>query len=385
MGGPFGTTAIAGAASTEYTFDSGRAVLELAVEACGGALDAAGLAPSDVDGIASYSAHADSVPAEAAAAGLGLGELGYVMDFTHGGQAPCFLVLNAALAISAGMAETVLVFRALNGRSGQRVGRTLIPGGGTEFRYPSGYLAYPQFIAMWCRRYMIETGATEEDLGAVVIAQRDNARDNERALRRTPLTLDAYLSEPFVADPFRRSDCTIEVDGACALVVTSLERARDLRLPPIVVRGGGWVSAEGGLDTGDLLYYDDTSRNFASRLAPKLWTSAGLGPADVDIAELYDCFTGALIENFEGLGLCERGGAGAFHREGRTRIDGTLPTNTNGGLLSEGYLHGMNTVAEAVWQLQGRSGPIQVPGAEVGVVTSGGLSSGSGLVLTVDR
>jgi acetyl-CoA acetyltransferase len=177
----------------------------------------------------------------------------------------------------------------------------------------------------------------------------------------------------------------VEVDGGCAVLVTSLDRARDLRLPPVVVKGGGWVSSQGGLDTGDLLYHEDTSRNFASRLAPKLWATAGLGPGDVDIAELYDCFTGALIENFEGLGLCERGGAGAFHREGHTRIDGKLPTNTNGGLLSEGYLHGMNTVAEAVWQLQGQGGPNQVRGAEVGVVTSGGLSSGSGLVLTVDR
>ena len=384
MTGISGTASIVGAGMTELTTRSGRSVLSLAAEATRTALREAGLKASDVDGFVSYSIYDDSVLSEAVATAIGAGDLRYVMDFAQGGQSACHMVAHAAMAIAAGMAETVVVFRALNGKSGKRIGRMTPPTAGSEYRYPLGYSAYPQYLAMWTRRYMIETGATEADLGAVAIAARRWAQLNERAQFREPLTLEQYFESPYVAAPFRVLDCTREMDGAAAVVVTSTERARDLRLKPVVIRGAAWASHGFDLDMGGRLS-DDTSRNFSTYLADRLWGQAGVTPADVDHAQLYDCFTGALIQNVEGLGLCERGGAGELFTSGATSPGGRLPINTNGGLLSEGYLHGMNTVAEAVWQMQGLGGQRQVPDAEISVVCSGGSSSGSAMVLASDR
>ena len=158
------------------------------------------------------------------------------------------------------------------------------------------------------------------------------------------------------------ADCTSEVDGACAVLVTTLERARDLRQPPAIVASTAYrAGARVGLDIGDLSLYDDYTRNFTSLLQHELFKRAGLGPEDVDFAEIYDCFSSVVLMGLEGLGFCKRGEAGAFIAAGQTRIDGRLPVNTNGGLLTEGYLHGMNTVAEAVLQIQGRCGDRQSP------------------------
>ncbi|PXY16711.1 thiolase C-terminal domain-containing protein [Prauserella flavalba] len=379
-------TAIAGVAYTELSKKSGRTVLDLATEATRGAAADAGVPLSDVDGVVSFSVLDDSVSSEAVATTLALPGLRFVMDFQQGGQSPCFMVQQAAMAVSLGYAENVLVFRALNGRSGVRVGSTSFAGGGGQYRYPIGYNAYLMYIAMWARRYMHETGATAEDLAAVAIAQRDYAMRNTRAVVRKPLDLQSYLDSPMVADPFRVADCTSEVDGACAVLVTSLERARDLRQRPAVIASAAYrAGARPGLDIGDQLLYDDYTRNFTGLLRDELFGRAGIGPADVDFAEIYDCFTSTVLFGLEGLGFCERGEAGAFVRSGATAQHGQLPVNTNGGLLAEGYLHGMNTVAEAVLQIQGRGGDRQVPRHDVGVVTSGALVDGSALVLTSDR
>ena len=357
-------------------------MLALATDACRAAVTDAGLTPADVDGIASFRFMEDSVPTSAVATTLGLDPANYLLDSALGGQAPCYLVMHAAMAIHAGLADTVVIYRALNGRSGARVGTNRVPGPATDFRYPVGFSAYAQFIAMWARRYMIETGATHDDLAAVAIAQREWATLNERAMLRAPITLNDYYAAPWVADPFRVPDCTIEIDGACAVVVTSLERARDLRHRPVVIESTAYVAGRGpGLDMGDALLWPDMSRNYTSLLADDLWGAAGIAPDEVDLAEIYDCFTTSALLGIEGLGLAPRGGAGALVRSGATRPGGTRPINTNGGLLSEGYLHGMNTVAEAVLQLQGRCGERNVVDAETCVVTSGALTDGSALVL----
>jgi acetyl-CoA acetyltransferase len=218
------------------------------------------------------------------------------------------------------------------------------------------------------------------------MAQRSYAQANERAILRRPLDLDGYLASPMVAEPFRVADCTSEVDGACAVLVTTLERARDLRHPPAVVASAAYrAGPRPGLDVGDQIMHEDYSRNFTHRLRDELFGRAGVTAADVGFAEIYDCFTSVVLMGLEGLGFCDRGEAGAFVREGNTALDGSLPVNTHGGLLAEGYLHGMNTVAEAVLQIQGRGGDRQAPRHEVGVVTSGALTDGSALVLTVDR
>lgn len=380
-----GRTAIAAAGMTEFTRKSGRSVLDQAREAALKALASAGMDPREVDGVVSFAFSGDSVPSESVGAAIGAGDLSYVMDFAQGGQSASYMVMHAAMAIEAGLANNVIVYRALNGRSGLRVGRTQTGGGSTEFRYPMGYTAYPQYIAMWTRRYMIETGATEEDLAAIAIAERQWASMNERAVLREPLTLDGYFDSPYVAAPFRVVDCTTEVDGAAAVLVTSLERARDLQQTPAVITGSAWATHGFDLDMGGAFLYDDYTRNFAHHIAGPLWKSAGIGPEDVDVAELYDCFTGVLALNMEGLGLVGRGEAGQFTREGHTSLGGKLPVNTHGGLLSEGYLHGMNTVTEAVWQIEGLCGARQAPKTDVVAVCSGGLNSGSAMVLTKDR
>jgi acetyl-CoA acetyltransferase len=380
------TAAIAGVGYTPFSAEAGCSVLELAAQACQAALDDAGLPPAEVDGLGSFMVMQDSVPCQAVATTLGLGQLQLSLDLDLGGQAPCHLVSLAAAAITAGDAESVLIFRAMKGRSGRRVGTMAFSGGGGQYRYPIGYGAYMMYIAMWAQRFLHETGQGQEDLAAIVLAQQEYAAANDRAYRRRRITAAEYYAAPYVVDPFRAADCTVEVDGACAVLVTSLERARTLQRPPAVIAASGYAAGpRSGLDIGDHLAWADYSRNYTSWLAPRLYRAAGLGPADIQFAEIYDCFSSTVMMALEGLGLCGRGESGEFARSGGTRPEGRLPVNTHGGLLCEGYLHGMNTVAEAALQIQGRGGDRQVHGHEVCLVTSGALMDGSGMILTVDR
>ncbi len=377
--------AVSGVGFTPFSHSSGQTVLELARAACADAIADAGLTPKDIDGVASFMLNDDSVPCLAVATCLALGEQRLVLDLMLGGQAPCHLVGLAAQAVRCGQANHVLVFRAMNGRSGVRVGAMHFPGLGGPYRYPIGYEAYLMYVAMWARRYLEETGQGEEELGAVVLAQREYALRNERAIRRKALDRDAYLASPFVVEPFRAPDCTREVDGACAVVVSRLDRARDLRRPPAVILASAYrAGGRPGLDIGDHLLWEDYTRNYTSWLRDDLYAQAGLAAGDVEFAEIYDCFSSTVLMGLEGLGLCGRGEAGGYVRAGETALSGSLPTNTHGGLLSEGYLHGMNTVAEAVLQVQGRCGDRQVSRNAVGIVTSGALMDGSALLLGRD-
>jgi acetyl-CoA acetyltransferase len=376
VGNPYAGAAITGVGYTPLSRQSDRSVLALAVEACRNAAEDAGIDRRDIDGIVTFQYLGDSVPAQAVGAALGVHELRHALDSGLAGQAPCYLVAHAAQMITAGLARHVVVFRALNGRSGQRVGRAVAPGIAAEMRHRSGLVAYAQTVALWARRFMIDTGASEADLGAVVLAQREWAAKNERAARRDILTMDDYEASRYVSEPFRAVDCTIEVDGACALLLSPLDEARDMRRPAVTIEAGAYSQAVGaGIDMADMLTWPDMSRNYTSQLRDRLWSMAGVQPSDVDVAELYDCFSSSVLFAIEGLGLSERGGAGDW-----IRAD-TLPFNTNGGLLCEGYVHGMTTVAEAALQLQGRCDSRQVPGAELAVVTSGALQDGSALVL----
>jgi len=378
--------AITGTGATAYSKASGRSVLSLADEAARTAIADAGLTPTDIDGVASFMVMHDSVPTVALASSLALPGLRWALDVDLGGQAPCHLVVQAAAAIATGQARHVVVFRAMNGRSGPRVGTMQFHGGGAGYRYPIGYDAYLMYVAMWGQRFLHETGQGAEDLGAVAVAQRAHAGRNPAAYRREPLTLDEYLALPFVVEPFRGPDCTVEVDGACAVVVSALDAARDLRHPPAVVASGGYrAGPRPGLDIGDHLLWDDYTRNYTSHLRDELFGRAGVTPADVQVAEIYDCFTSTVLMGLEGLGLCGRGESGAFVRSGATGLDGVMPMNTHGGLLGEGYLHGMNTVVEAARQVQGVAGPRQALRHEVVAVTSGALMDGSAMVLLADR
>jgi acetyl-CoA acetyltransferase len=377
-----GNTAIAGVGYTDLSRRSGRSVAALATEACRQALEQAGLATGEVDGIVTYSVLNDSVLAQSVSAGLGGVELSYAVDLNLGGQAPCHAVALAAMAVQTGVAKNVLVFRALNGRSAIRIGSTSYASPTAEFRYPLGFSAYPQYIAMWARRYLLEVGGTADDLASVVLAQREHASRNARAIERRPLGLDEHLATPFIVDPFRRADITTEVDGACAVLVTSLDRARDLRHRPAVIDSTAWTTPRGsGLDMADLFGWPDWSRNCHAYLAGRLWCHASVTRDEIEFAEIYDCFSAVVPMTMESIGLCDRGEATDFIRSGHTALTGTLPINTHGGLLYEGYLHGMNTVAEAVLQIQGNQGSRQVVHNDIALVTSGALMDGSAMIL----
>lgn len=378
--------AITGVGYTPFT-KAGPNVLELAVEACREAIADAGLRTTDIDGIASFMVLRDSVPTQAVATSLAIPTMRFSLDVDLGGQAPCHLVAQAAAAVTTGQARHVLVYRALNGRSGPRVGTMGFPGMGGQFRYPIGYDGYLMYVGMWGQRFLHETGQGPNDLAAVAVSQRQYALDNPRAYRRDPLDVETYLAAPYVVEPYRAADCTVEVDGGCAVVVSSLEAARDLPNPPAVIASGSYRAGQRpGLDIGDHLLWDDYTRNYTSHLRDDLFGRAGLGVGDVDFAEIYDCFTSTVLMGVEGLGLVDRGGSGDLFRSGGTSRDGRMPINTHGGLLAEGYLHGMNTVAEAALQIQGRGGAgRQLSRHETCVVTSGALMDGSALILKADR
>lgn len=375
--------AIAGIGCTSYSARSGRTVLALALEACRRAVDDSGLAMTEVDGIVSFH-FGDSVPSIAVATGLGLPAARYAVEFSSGGNAANLIVMTAAAAIEAGLARNVLCFRAMNGRSGFRLGggRDLNSRGITQFTAPFGWITYPQAMAMWCRRHMIRYGTTSEQLGAVAVACRENAALNERAMMREPITLEDHKSSRMIVEPFRLLDICLESDGACAVLVTSADVAKDLRRAPVYIRGAAYGGGPNqGDDLFDALRWPDHSHNYSRYIREDLWGSAGVGPGDVDVAQIYDCFTYSVLMQLEGLGFCKEGEGGDFVQEGNIARSGAIPVNTHGGLLSEAYIHGFNHVYEAVEQLRGDAGARQVAGAEIALTTAGAMTCGSALVL----
>ena len=375
--------AISGIGWTEYSKKSGRTVRSLASEACLKAIEDAGLKVSDVDGFVSFNFN-DSVPAISVATEIGVPAARYANDFLSGGNVANMIVLTAAAVIEAGLAGTVLCYRAMNGRSGFRLGggRDMSAYNITQYTAPFGWITYPQAMAMWCRRHMIEYGTTAEQLGEIAVQFRKNAEHNERAMQRTPITMDDYFNSRMIVDPFHMLDICLETDGACAVLVTTTERAKDMAHKPIRIMGGAYGGGpDQGEDLFDAIRWPDHSHNYAKYIADDLWKSAGIGPKDIDIAQIYDCFTYSIIMQLEGLGFCREGEGGPFVQGGRIAPDGELPLNTAGGLLSEGYIHGLNHVVEAVQQLRGHAGVRQVPGVETCLTTAGAMTCGSALVL----
>jgi acetyl-CoA acetyltransferase len=361
------STAIVGVGYTPFSKDSGVSTLTLALRAIHAAVEDAGLTLRDIDGLATHRVGDSALPATVLQS-LGLSDVGYFVDQFGGGSASHAIVGNAAMAVATGAAEVVVCYRALNARSGFRMsGAGRPPPDQVEFQYqaPYGYLAPAQQFGMAARAHMLRYGTTAEQLGAVAVAQREHAVANERALLRTPITLDDYLASRWIAEPFRLLDCCLETDGAVALVVTSADRARDLRRPPVLIRAAAW----GG---GQTLYSNgnDLTESAARRMAPRLFAQAGIGPEDVDVAMLYDCFTWSVLVQLEDYGFCPKGEGGPFAESGATRLGGSLPVNTHGGFLSEGYVHGLNHIAEAVAQLRGDAGVRQVAEAEIALSTA---------------
>ncbi len=381
--------AIVGIGATDFSRSSERTDLTLATQAALAAIEDAGLTAKDIDGI--VRCDMDTVRHNDLADALGIEELTYWGEVGPGGVAPCAQVGQAIGAILSGQATAVLVFRELNGRSGRRYGLSTataerVGGAGTydEFYAPYGMLTPGQIFGIMAQRHMLEFGTSEKDLGAIAVTCRARANANPRAqMHDRPLTMDDYLAARMISRPLRLFDFCLETDGACALVVTTTERARDLRQKPALIRA---VAQNGIPDPGLGIQFPVLMRECITELPAKnvaktLYVRAGLGPDDIDVAQLYDCFTITVLMQLEDWGFCQKGEGGAFASSGEIDLGGRVPINTGGGHLSEGYIHGMNHILEGVRQIRGES-TSQVPGAEVCLVTSTPLPPGSALILT---
>ncbi|GAA3420234.1 lipid-transfer protein [Streptosporangium vulgare] len=383
-----GSTAVAGIGATEFSKRSGRSELQLAAEAVFAALDDAGLAPSDVDGLVTYTQDANQEIAVARE--VGIGDLSFFSRVHYGGGAACGTVLHAAMAVATGVAETVVCYRAFNERSGNRFGQPDARIGGEpssqglemSWHVPYGLMTPAAWVAMFARRYMHTYGATSEDFGRVAVAMRRHASTNPAAwFHGRPITLEEHQASKWIVEPLHLLDCCQESDGAVALVVTSAERARDLRRSPAVITAAAQGSGADQMMMTSYYRDDMTGLPEMGVVGRQLWKQSGLGPSDVQTAILYDHFTPFVLTQLEELGFCGRGEARDYVADGGIEIDGRLPVNPHGGQLGEAYIHGMNGIAEAVRQIRGTSAN-QVTGVRNVLVTAGTGVPTSGLVLS---
>jgi 17-hydroxy-3-oxo-4-pregnene-20-carboxyl-CoA lyase len=385
-----GKVAVAGIGATEFSKASGRSELRLAVEAVAAALADAGLTPADVDGTVTFTA--DSNPDVDIARSLGMGELTFFSRIHYGGGAACATVQQAALAVASGVADVVVCYRAFNERSGRRFGTGVQdrpPSATAESAHMASYLPFglvtpASWVAMAAQRYLYETGATSEDFGRVAVAARRHAATNPAAwFYERPITLQDHQDSRWIVEPLHLLDCCQETDGAQAVVVTSLERARDLPQKPAVVQAAAQGS---GADQDMMTAYYRPDLGGVPEMAVvgrQLWATSGLTPADIQTAIIYDHFTPYVLAQLEALGFCGKGEAKDYIAEGAIELGGRLPINTHGGQLGEAYLHGMNGIAEAVRQVRGTS-INQVEGVEHVLVTAGTGVPTSGLILGTD-
>ena len=377
---PRDAAAIVGIGHTEFSKDIGRPERTVALEAITAALNDAGVAPSEVDGLVKFSLE-NTMEVEICR-NLGIPNLRFFGDVAYGGGAGCGAVGHAAMAIATGVAETVVVWRARNRGSGGRpwASRQSNRVGG-EFAWflPWGLSRPVDQIAMLTRRHMIEHGTTQEHLGAVATAFREHAQRNPNAMMRKPMTMDDYLSARWVSEPLRLFDCCLESDGALALVMTTPERARSLKQPAVLVR-----AASQGIGPDHLVmanYFTANPMETPARFAAAdLWRLGGMGPDEIDCAQFYDAFSPLVVISLEEYGFTKPGEGGPFAAEGNLRLGGALPSNTSGGSLSEAYVHGMNLVLEGVRQIRGTS-TSQVDDCETVLVTSGNGVPTSSLIL----
>ncbi len=386
-------SAIAGIGCTEFSNDSGRSEFHLALEASVAACKDAGISPHEIDCISLPAYQTLTVDEIDMINGLGIKNLSFLGTLGHGGGSACGVVGHAALAVATGMAKYALCFRALNSHSEFRYGQydkkrarkdldSPIPGF-TSFLAPFGFFTPAHYSAFWARRHMHEFGTTFEHFGAISVAARKHAALNPKArFYKQPITMEDYLNSRMVVDPLRLFDCCLETDGACALIVTSAERAKDLKHPPSYIRA--MAQGTGGPNLYPISAYNRKSLSGmeeTAHMADFLFNMADLCRDDIDVAELYDHFGPLVLLSIEDLGFCKPGEGGPFVEDGRIELGGQLPVNTHGGLVGEAYIHGFNHIVEAVRQTRGTS-TAQVENAQHVLVTSADGVPTSGLILS---
>jgi len=379
-------TAIVGIGQTEFSKNSGRSELQLAAEASLAAIRDAGLDPADIDGMVTFTQ--DTNDELALTRCLGVEDLAWTARTPFGGGGASATVELAAAAVASGAARHVLVYRAFNERSGHRFGQ---PGdaaayqkmmAGPDFHFSYGLDTPAKIYALWYQRYMRKYGVTNEDLGRYVVIARQHAATNPAAwFYGKPITLADHQASRWIVEPtLRLLDCCQESDGGVALVVSAVERARDLRQPLVRVTAATQAQLRGGDIMFDY-YREHDLADFAEarRMTDRLYAQSGLGPADIDVAMIYENFSPIVFMALEAHGFCGPGEAKDFIRDGHIHLDGTLPVNTHGGLLGEGYIHGVNSILEAVRQIRGTAAN-QVRDVQHVLVSA----SRSGLILSRD-
>lgn len=345
---------IVGVGETEYSRHSGRTTRAMAVEAVRKAMADAGLTPRQVDGMMSYQQN-DSTPSNWVAADLGI-RLNFFMDVVGGGSSTEALVGLAMGAIEAGMCHTVAIFRSMNGYSEFRIGgtgaRAATPVRSLELAHrPWGMTSAAQAFALTFMRHMYEYGTTAEQVAHVKVAHSKHASQNPKALLKERVTVDDVLSSRWIVKPLHLLDCCLETDNATCLIVTSAERARDLRQRPVYIMG---VAGRVCKPRTDFHWAHGPITRVAGYYARDLvFAQAGITPEDVDITGSYDAFTFTTLLQLEDYGFCKKGEGGAYVSSGIIELGGRRPNNTSGGQLCEGYTHGMSLVIENVRQLRG--------------------------------
>ena len=384
-----GTCVIAGIGDTPFYRDSGMSELALARTAISGAIADAGMRPDDVDGFITYTLDTAAWPGFLAM-NLGIREISYWGEASEGGNAMGAVVAQAVAVIRAGLARTIVCYRSLNGRSGRRLGQAWTTdrevGGGRgleEFAMPFGLVAPTQSYAMLAQRYMYEFGLTSEQLGWIAVVCRKRANQNANAaMYGRPMTIGDHQHSRTISSPLRLLDCCLETDNAAAIVVTSRERALSHDSRPVAILGAAMASSK---DSHGPVFYspfeEGLTSTAADALAPRLYAQAGVTAADIDVGQIYDSFTIAVLAQLEAYGFCAKGEGGPFV-EGGVNIDlgGRIPINTFGGQLSAGYVNGFSGLVEATRQLRGDAAA-QVVGAQTCLVTGGMLTTTSGVIL----
>jgi acetyl-CoA acetyltransferase len=380
--------AIVGVGETDYSFNDPRHPAAMAVDAVRRALADAGLSGSDVDGVVTEALTVAPVaPIDEVATRAGIQNRRFSGYLGLAGSGTVGAPMLARMAIESGEADVVVVYYAIN-LSGQGSGGAYsfhaADPAKAAFEMPYGFYGQPVYFAATAARYRYEFGLDERHLGQLAVASREFAQRTPNALRKEPLTMEDYLAQPMLADPLRKADCCLVNDGAVAYVLTGVDRARDLAKPVVRVAGVGL-----GAKPVTQAQYFSQSASLVSTAAtisgPRALADAGLTLADVDIAEIYDCFTISLLLQIEDLGFAPKGEGGAYVASGATSPGGSCPVNTHGGLLAQSYTVGANHVVEAVRQLRGERGEGQISGAEVALVAGLGAPEHATLILTQDR
>ena len=372
-----GKVAIVGAADTDVGVVPQFSTTQMYVNAAKRALEDAGITKNDVDGLITCNSFVEPYMyhAEMIAEYMQIFPR-YCLNVATGGGTTLAIMHHAASAIANGMANTVLITMAdnmLSGLSRNRAIEAMSTAGHAQFERPYGP-PIPAFYALIAQAHMHAYGTTSEQLAAVAVACRKHASMNPAAQMRDPITIDDVVNSRMIAQPLHLLDCSLVSDGGAAIIMTSAERAKDFPHKPVYILGAGEGHSHEHISQAQSL-----TTSAAKEAGERAYAMAGLGPKDIDVAELYDCFTPVVVIELEDLGFCSKGEGGRFVEDGRIELGGELPINTHGGLMSHchpGHPGSMFSVTEAVFQLRGDCGPRQVKDAEIAFVhAQGGIMS----------